>query len=1009
MRSETARDASVYHLARQLRERGDFEGAMERYRECLASLPPDAVGKDRFEALIGAIHCASGLQAWSEMEALSQQVSEAYPSRAAGPLYLGEALIRQDRHAEAAAALEQATVLDPGLQEAHALLQVARAGAGARGDQQRLRTWPPRVSRFSNLKKLVQRYLIEDLQPRIKIRPHHVLMTLGSCFAENLAKRLQTLGYRVHHEPIGEEVNTTYANRYLLEWLEHGPTSAPGQAMEAAFGAQMRARLREAVAASDVFILTFGVAPCFFDKATGEFAFSWSKSALGREYLTAHCAMRTTTVAENVLNIRRIVEALRRLSPGHRAIVMTVSPVPLAGTTEFSSAFIADCISKSTLRLACHEALAAFAADPRVHYWPSFEIVRWVGPHLGPEHPPIFGADDGNSRHVSGWLVNDIIDLFLERHAARGPPIEGRPPEPAAEAEPCRTFTPKLAWALAWKRDLAACVSPPHDAGAKELLGMLKQASRQGDQPSFLSATRALVAQGPVRPAYALKMARALLDVGEAEAARSLLSADEPSDAMHALFLAQALRGVGRDQEAASAFALATTLGFAEQAPDIAGRLNRALELERRAPALDGWRQWSELICDYLQWGLVERAAQALTAVFARRAVGDGEDLNEALDFALAMFRTASAQAALDLLEAMGELYRRSGLEQDFLDVSSRLRRAEGAQTPRTPDRPAAAHGRKLLWCLAAACASLGRWRMAAWRLGELVVSKRSNDVRADLARCIGQELLQEAQPAFRAPGGPRRIFDLFPYNGEAMMLAIKLNEMAGWVDRFVIVEARTSFTGEAKPIHFEAQRPMFAAFADKITHVVVDAFPEQLNSAWSREFYQRDCAVRGLSGVCAPDDLVLLSDTDEVLDWRALEGFDRDIAPARLRFFQYFLNCEYVLSQPAAQTTITKAKFLARNGSSYLRLAARDREKGRELEGAGWHFSSVDGPDEIGRKMRSFSHQEHAHLDSRHFEQLLDGLRSGAGGGNHLRREIDESFPSYVRENREALARYLL
>jgi hypothetical protein len=354
------------------------------------------------------------------MEVLSRQLAEDFPTMAAGPLYLGEALIRQDRFAEAIAALEEATLIDPGVSEAHALLQVARAAWRESSEAPKVRTWPPRASRFADLKRLVRRYLLDDGAPGLMLRPEHVLMTLGSCFAENLALRLETLGWRVHHEPIGEEVNTTYANRYLLEWLENGPTTAPAQAMETALGSQMRLRLLEAVRASDVFILTVGVAPCFFDKETGEFAFSWSKSSLGRDYLLSRCVMRTTTVAENVENIRSIVETLRRLSPGHRGIVLTVSPVPLSGTTEFSSVFIADCISKSTLRLACHEALAGFADDPRVRYWPSFEIVRWIGPHLGPDNPPPYGADDGNSRHVSDWLVADIIDLFLERHAEGG-------------------------------------------------------------------------------------------------------------------------------------------------------------------------------------------------------------------------------------------------------------------------------------------------------------------------------------------------------------------------------------------------------------------------------------------------------------------------------------------------------------------------------------------------------------------------------------------------------------
>jgi beta-1,4-mannosyl-glycoprotein beta-1,4-N-acetylglucosaminyltransferase len=297
---------------------------------------------------------------------------------------------------------------------------------------------------------------------------------------------------------------------------------------------------------------------------------------------------------------------------------------------------------------------------------------------------------------------------------------------------------------------------------------------------------------------------------------------------------------------------------------------------------------------------------------------------------------------------------------------------------------------------------------MAAWRLGELAGAKASHDVRPELSRCVGQHLLSQAPLAFGAPGPRRRVFDLFPYSGESMVLSIKLHEMASWVDRFVIVEARTSFTGEPKPLRFEAQRDAFAAFADKISYVVVDAFPGWLNSAWSREFFQRDSAVQGLSGLAAPDDIVLLTDVDEIVEPRAIEGFESEIRPVRLRFFQYFLNCEQVLRERGPQTLAVKARHLAGNGASYLRMWVRDRISGDELQDAGWHFSSVGDPGTLERKMKSFSHQEYAGLDSAHFERLFRAIRDGENPAAYARREVDDSFPAYVRDNRDALADYL-
>jgi hypothetical protein len=52
-------------------------------------------------------------------------------------------------------------------------------------------------------------------------------------------------------------------------------------------------------------------------------------------------------------------------------------------------------------------------APADVFYWPSFEIVRWLAPHVS----PAYGADDGLSRHVNRALVDLIVKLFLKHYA----------------------------------------------------------------------------------------------------------------------------------------------------------------------------------------------------------------------------------------------------------------------------------------------------------------------------------------------------------------------------------------------------------------------------------------------------------------------------------------------------------------------------------------------------------------------------------------------------------------
>ena len=277
-----------------------------------------------------------------------------------------------------------------------------------------IRTWPTKPAAFTDARALFWRHIFKTYEGRPFIRPDTVFTTLGSCFANNLGSRLQAQGYRVHNEWIGEEINSTYANRYLLSWIAGDPVQID---FAQALGLD-RDRLRQQFAETNAFVITLGVAPCFFD-ADGRFVLRAYAKEEGLDFLAAY-RMRTTTFAENLENIGQMMSCLRRLADDP-VIVLTISPIPLIATTEFYSAVVADCVSKSVLRTAAHEYLVT---DPEVIYWPSFEMARWLGPFL----PDAFGAD-GNMRHVSPWLVDMITESFLTRHLDRQ--AAGAPEAPA--------------------------------------------------------------------------------------------------------------------------------------------------------------------------------------------------------------------------------------------------------------------------------------------------------------------------------------------------------------------------------------------------------------------------------------------------------------------------------------------------------------------------------------------------------------------------------------------------
>ena len=322
--------------------------------------------------------------------------------------------------------------------------------------------------------------------------------------------------------------------------------------------------------------------------------------------------------------------------------------------------------------------------------------------------------------------------------------------------------------------------------------------------------------------------------------------------------------------------------------------------------------------------------------------------------------------------------------------------------------------GRDLRLQRALAVAGSGRIEEAVHRLGRHAVKRRKDlEVRAALGFHVGQHVLQEHPLELRPPGGPRRIFNLMPFNDEIDLLKIHLEEMWDWVDLFVVAEAEVTFTGQPKPLHFDSRRHEFTRYADKIRHVVVRQHPPIYNGPWSRDFRQRDLAVTAISGLAAADDLVLLTDVDEIVDRRALEGFDGDMACLRMAMFRFFLNyrpnARHVQDRPTG--AIVRAHMLQRFGSSYLRFELARQKKGLQVNWSGWHFTSMCDPVRLVAKINSYAHQERGMewRDVGHVDRLLSQIKSGELEPGWERAEIDDSFPAYIREHQDELADLLI
>jgi hypothetical protein len=255
-------------------------------------------------------------------------------------------------------------------------------------------------------------------------------------------------------------------------------------------------------------------------------------------------------------------------------------------------------------------------------------------------------------------------------------------------------------------------------------------------------------------------------------------------------------------------------------------------------------------------------------------------------------------------------------------------------------------------------------------------------------------EFAPEPQPA-AAAAATRKVYDCITYNGEAEILATRLHELSEVVDCFVIVEADRTFSGEPKALRFDAADPRIAPFLPRIRYVTVHDMPVVEEAAdavpvvgdwlsdtpksgfWTREKFQRNQIVRGLHDA-APDDLILISDADEIPRATVVRAMRDDrrheVFGLCLAFYYFYANYRNVQGPEASSVwTVAAARAcLDTLTPDQLRMRVRiGAQPAHIVADAGWHLSYLSMDEAAVRaKIRGFAHQEY---NSAEFLEAID------------------------------------
>lgn len=286
------------------------------------------------------------------------------------------------------------------------------------------------------------------------------IVTAGSCFAEHIARHLTAAGFnalvtepahpiadaatarRFNYGIFTARYGNIYVARQLLQLLRRAygrfqpvedrwpgegealidpyrPRIQPdGFACAAEFEAERDkhfAAVRAAFEMLHVFVFTLGLTEAWVSRADGA-VFPLCPGVAGGSFDPERHVFHNFTVDEIVADLTAFIAELRAVNPGAR-VLFTVSPVSLAATATDAHVLSATTLSKSILRVACHQLATS---HENVGYFPSYEVI--VGPH----HRGRYMAPD--LRSVTEEGVAHAMRLFFRHYAG----IDQPAPKPAA-------------------------------------------------------------------------------------------------------------------------------------------------------------------------------------------------------------------------------------------------------------------------------------------------------------------------------------------------------------------------------------------------------------------------------------------------------------------------------------------------------------------------------------------------------------------------------------------------
>jgi beta-1,4-mannosyl-glycoprotein beta-1,4-N-acetylglucosaminyltransferase len=199
---------------------------------------------------------------------------------------------------------------------------------------------------------------------------------------------------------------------------------------------------------------------------------------------------------------------------------------------------------------------------------------------------------------------------------------------------------------------------------------------------------------------------------------------------------------------------------------------------------------------------------------------------------------------------------------------------------------------------------------------------------------------------------------DVVPLRNELDVLELRFRELDDLVDRFIVIQGEETHAGVPKPIYFNPTDARWEPWQGRVSTVIMPRMTD-VQSRWDREHQGRHVIAGALESY-APDDLVIISDVDEIPDKEKIRALSGGVTPdCWLGFltsaYYYYLNLLTGRSWPCIG--LARVDTVRRLGAQWIR-DHRTNPPSHRIRG-GWHFSWLGGVDAIREKIEAFAHAE--------------------------------------------------